>query len=89
MLDELARSIENELNKEEQPEQLKLFSEDERTQLDRDNKALRARLERIPEEKEQEIKAIDNRYADFAERTFPVAVIFLVPETNRAARDYS
>ena len=48
----------------------------------RDHDALRARLARIPEEREHEITAINHRYADYAARTFPVAVIFLVPESQ-------
>ena len=81
VLDELTRTIEQELRKEHEPEQLSLFTEDERTQVRRDIEALRARLARIPEEREQEIQAIEHRYRDFVARTFPVAVIFLVPES--------
>ena len=79
ILDELATAIEQELAKAEKPEQFELFTPDERTQLERDEEALRARLERIPEEKEIELKTIENRFADFSERTFPVAVVFLAP----------
>ena len=82
VLDELAKAIEQELKKETEPEQLALFSEDERLQVRRDSDALKARLARIPDEKEQEIEAIEERYDGFAARTFPVAVIFLVPESN-------
>ena len=82
VLDELTRAIEQELKKETQPEQLSLFSEDERTQVRRDAEALKLRLVRIPEEREQEIAAIEHRYEGFAARTFPVAVIFLVPESQ-------
>ena len=82
VLDELSRTIENEIRKEHEPEQLALFTEDERTQVRRDTDALRARLANIPEEKEQEIQAIEHRYRDFNARTFPVAVIFLVPESQ-------
>ena len=57
-----------------------LFTPDERTQVRRDFDALKARLERIPQEKQQEIEAIEHRYAGYVARTFPVAVIFLVPE---------
>jgi len=78
VLDELEKAILIELNKED-PEQFELFSEDERLQLRRDNDALRARLARIPSEREDEIHAIEKRYDGFAERTFPVAVVFLVP----------
>ncbi|MER9972078.1 DISARM system SNF2-like helicase DrmD [Mesorhizobium sp. M0060] len=80
VLDELARAIEEELRKEKEPQQLSLFSEDERTQLRRDVEALKLRLARIPEEKENEIEAIHKRFAGFQVKTFPAAVIFLVPE---------
>jgi hypothetical protein len=81
VLDELEASIETELKNAENPEQLTLFTEDERTQVRRDLDALNARLARIPEEREQEIQAIEHRYADYVARTFPVAVVFLVPES--------
>ena len=82
VLDELARAINEELKRAIQPEQLTLFSDDERTQVRRDFEALRLRLARIPEERDQEIAAIDQRYASFAARTFPVAVIFLIPDSQ-------
>ena len=81
VLDELEAAIQKELKNAEQPEQLALFSEDERTQVRRDLDALTARLSRIPEEREHEISAIEHRYADYVARTFPVAVIFLVPQS--------
>lgn len=82
VLDELARAIESELKKDTQPQQLSLFSEDERLQVRRDSDALRARLARIPDEKLQEVTAIEQRYEGFAARTFPVAVILLVPDSE-------
>ena len=82
VLDELEKAIQTELKKEQQPEQLSLFSEDERTQLRRDTAALEARLARIPTERVQEIRTIETRYADFVDRTFPVAVVFLIPEST-------
>ncbi len=82
VLDELAKAIDAELRKEEEPEQLALFSEDERLQVRRDSAALRARLARIPKEREEEIEAIAARFDEYDVRTFPVAVIFLVPETH-------
>lgn len=82
VLDELARAIESELKKDTQPQQLSLFSEDERLQVRRDSDALRARLARIPDEKLQEVTAIEQRYEGFAARTFPVAVILLVPNSE-------
>lgn len=80
VLDELEKAIQSELKKSEQPEQLLLFTEDERTQLRRDIAALEARLARIPDERRLEIQAIESRYSKFDDRTFPVAVIFVVPE---------
>jgi len=59
-----------------------LFSEDERTQLRRDTAALEARLARIPQERQLEADAIETRYAKLNDRTFPVAVIFLVPKST-------
>ncbi len=81
VLDELEKAIQSELKKEQQPEQLSLFTEDERTQLRRDIAALDARLARIPDERRTETQAIESRYAKLDDRTFPVAVIFVVPES--------
>ena len=81
VLEELARAIEEELKSGPKPEQLDLFTDAERTQLSRDVEALKVRLARLPDEKEQETEAIENRYRDFVARTFPVAVVFLVPES--------
>ncbi len=80
LLDSLAKNLEDELSKEE-PRQLLLFSEDERTQLRRDRLALEARLHRIPDERERERLAIDDRYTGLVDHTFPVSVIILVPES--------
>src|SRR5690606_14489232 len=74
LLDDLAKNLEAELNKEE-PKQLSLFSEDERTQLRRDRLALEARLRRIPEEGERERLAIEERHTGLVDHTFPVSVI--------------
>ena len=81
VLDDLEKAIQSELKKERQPEQLSLFTEDERTQLRRDIAALEARLARIPDERRMETHAIEARYAKLDDRTFPVAVIFVVPES--------
>jgi superfamily II DNA or RNA helicase len=80
VLDELEKSIRAELMKDEQPDQLSLFSSDEHIQFRRDIAALETRLKRIPAERLQEVKAIEARYDKLTDRTFPVAVIFLVPE---------
>jgi len=79
VLDDLEKAIQSELKKERQPEQLSLFTVDERTQLHRDIAALQARLARIPDERRMETQAIEARYAKLNDRTFPVAVIFIVP----------
>lgn len=86
VLDDLERDLREELARDEQPEQLDLFTEDERTQLARDRAALEARLARIPEEREREEAAILARYANPVDHTFPVAVVLLVPE-SLAKRD--
>lgn len=82
ILDELAEGIKSELNKGEEPEQLPLFSEDERLQLKRNMDALRARLDRIPEERLQETDLIETRFRNPDPKTFPIAVVFLVPENH-------
>lgn len=82
VLEELERAIEDELRKEKEPQQLALFSEDERTQVRRDNEALRLRLARIPDEKVREVEVIEARFDGYEVRTFPVAVIFLIPERH-------
>src|SRR5690606_21608980 len=81
VLDDLETALREELARDEQPKQLSLFSEDERTQLARDRRALEARLARIPEERGQEVAGIEARYAGLADRTFPVAVVLLVPDS--------
>lgn len=58
------------------------FNDEEKSQLQKDRNALQTRLERIPGEKEQEKATIEKHYANPQDRTFPVAVIFLVPQTK-------
>lgn len=81
VLDDLERALKSEIAAEQQPLQLSLFSEDERTQLKRDQAALEARLARIPQEREQELRAIEERHSNAVEHTFPVAVVLLVPSS--------
>lgn len=81
VLSELERMLRSELASSTLPVQYELFSEDERTQLRRDRAAIEARLARIPEELEREMTAIESRFEGLVERTFPVAVILLVPES--------
>ena len=47
VLDELEKAIQSELKKDQQPEQMSLFTEDERTQLRRDTAALEAHPDRV------------------------------------------
>jgi AmiR/NasT family two-component response regulator len=80
LLAELATCIQKELDESKETQlEFALWPENERQQLRRDVAALQARLARIPEERAQEIAAIERRYSGFAHRTFPVAVIFIVP----------
>ncbi len=81
ILDDLERALKTEIAAEQQPLQLSLFSEDERTQLKRDQAALEARLARIPKEREQELRSIEERHSSAIEHTFPVAVVLLVPNS--------
>ena len=82
VLDDLSKSIRKELSDSgSQFVQLTLWPEEERNQLKRDIEALKARLTRIPEEKKSEAAAVESRYADPTARTFPVAVVFLVPRS--------
>lgn len=80
VLEDLASMIRKELEEAPEAVQLQLWPADQREQLKRDVDVLRARLARIPEEREREIAAIRHRYADPADHTFPVAVAFLIPE---------
>jgi superfamily II DNA or RNA helicase len=81
ILDDLERALNAEIAAEHQPVQLSLFSEDERTQLKRDRAALEARLARIPKEREQELRAVEERHSSATDHTFPVAVVLLVPNS--------
>ena len=81
VLDDLDKALRSELLADREPQQLSLFSEDERIQLRRDHSALEARLARIPMEREQEVRGIDIRYSNVRDHTFPVAVILLVPQS--------
>jgi hypothetical protein len=84
VLDELEASIRKELKSDRQGGQLYLpgFSPEEMAQVKKDIHALEARLARIPEEREEEKAAIEKHYANPVDRTFPVAVVFLVPQSQ-------
>jgi Superfamily II DNA/RNA helicases, SNF2 family len=80
ILTELKTNIEQELA---QPEVVQLsltgFSNAERQQINRDIAALEARLLEIDDEIAQEVKRIQQRFANPQPRIFPVAVTYLVP----------
>lgn len=84
ILSDLEASIRKELQEEQMARQLYLpgLSPEERNQIKKDSQALRARLARIPEEREKEEAAIKKHYANPVVRTFPVAVVFLIPESQ-------
>ncbi|PKN66275.1 MAG: helicase [Deltaproteobacteria bacterium HGW-Deltaproteobacteria-15] len=86
VLNDLEKSILEELADENLPKQLSLpgMNTEETNQLRRDIASLQARLARIPDEKKRETAAIQSRYADPTARTFPVAVVFLVPRSQNA-----
>lgn len=86
ILDDLERAIMRELEADNEPEQLSLFSEDERLQVRRDHEALQARLVRIPDEKRAEEAAIRQRFGEYRSRTFPVAAFLIVPIAMLGAR---
>lgn len=79
VLDELEKALKTELDSQP-PEMPRLLTLPEEEQIKRDRQALADRLKRIPEERRREEEAVRLRHADPAERTFPVAVVFLVPE---------
>ena len=76
---ELQRSIEKELEESHQPQQLSLFTSEEKEQFERNRKALQLRLEQIPQEIERETEVIRQRFANPTPRLFPLAIAFLVP----------
>jgi hypothetical protein len=84
VLEELARSITNELNEPEFVQmQLDLWPQSERDQFQRNQAALRKRLAEIPGEITAETQRVQARFANPQARLFPVAVTFLVPEGLR------
>ncbi|MFZ4436846.1 MAG: DISARM system SNF2-like helicase DrmD [Syntrophales bacterium] len=89
VLDELEASIRKELGQSDKPIQLALFSEEELGQIKKDTQALEARLLRIPEERKEEKGSIEKHYAHPVDRTFPVAVVFLVPQSQVGRLDQS
>ena len=81
ILGELRTSVEAELERELGPRQLEVWTDQEREQLRRNLNGLRARIDMIPEEVERETEAVRRRYTKPQPRLFPVAVMFLVPQS--------
>jgi Helicase conserved C-terminal domain/SNF2-related domain len=81
LLAELEKALTREIEDSSQLRQAELgfWAENERMQVRRDVDALRARLSRIPKERDEEIAAIEKRYSNLEHRTFPVAVTFILP----------
>jgi len=79
IMNELAKSIQKELGDQEIPQQLNLFTEEEKGQRERDVNALRRRLNEIPEELARETKHLSSHYSNPTPRLFPVAVTFVIP----------
>lgn len=86
VLEELRRAIIKELHAPEQQVQLELFTTTERDQFDRNIDSLKARIEQIPGEIEQETAAIRARFKDPVPRLFPLAVTYLVPQKYAQGR---
>ncbi|MBE9044592.1 hypothetical protein IQ255_09270 [Pleurocapsales cyanobacterium LEGE 10410] len=57
-----------------------LFNDAEQQQLESNRNSLKARLEDIPQEIEQETKLIQDRFANLSSRLFPLAIAFLIPQ---------
>jgi superfamily II DNA or RNA helicase len=79
ILTELQQNILKELQ-EPEVKQLELFSSNEREQFERNINSLKARVEQIPAEIEQETAAIRTRFSNPTPRLFPLAIAYLVPE---------
>jgi superfamily II DNA or RNA helicase len=85
ILTELSTTIESQLS---DPKQMALFqvaenswTDREQEQLRRNHDSLMRRMATIPTEIENEAAAIRRRYSTPQERTFPVALTFLIPES--------
>ena len=64
---------------EPEVKQLELFSGNEREQFERNINSLKARVEQIPAEIQQETAAIRTQFSNPTPRLFPLAVTYLVP----------
>ncbi|MBW8485535.1 DISARM system SNF2-like helicase DrmD [Actinomadura parmotrematis] len=60
--------------------EIQALSREEIRQYERDRQSWERRLERLDDERDQELRQIRARYADPRSHTFPVAVVFVVPQ---------
>jgi DNA repair exonuclease SbcCD ATPase subunit len=84
ILDELEAGIHREIhaNTESGQPYLPGFSPEEIAQKRKDFYVLTERIKRIPQEREEEAAIIEKHYAKPVDRTFPIAVVFLVPQSQ-------
>ncbi len=81
VLEQLCAQINSYLASLDAPQQLTLgFDEDERSQFARDLDSLRARVDAIPGEIENEEREIRRRFGNSSLLMFPVTISFLVPK---------
>lgn len=85
-LQQFARTLRQALAEPEAEAENALFSRvevaktgDELAQYRRDRRTWAQRLERVDDERDRELAAIERRYADPTPHRFPVAVVFVVP----------
>lgn len=82
--DNFARFIANLSRRLTGPDQplLELGEAAERSQLERDQQAMHARLAAAPREEAEEADRIRARYTNLTDHAFPIAVVVVVPETR-------
>lgn len=79
VMDDLEASIRAQLATMQEPQQLSLFDQEERAAYQADIGVLQARLQRIPQEKEEECHHLRARYAQARQTLFPLAVLWFLP----------
>ncbi len=81
IFDELARELHRKLA-EQPPAQLDLFADEERQQLHSDREALERRHKSLSSERAREQDQVRRRFAEPQSRHFPVAITWLVPQSQ-------
>ena len=85
VIEELARSIRETLDAKDDKQMQFDWTDEEKSQRERDIGSLNNRLKELPAELAREIEHLRDRYRDPQPRLFPVAVTFLVPPRAVAA----